>query len=187
MKIYVLLLLFSPEASLVRQQFWNQRVPALSYVEGIKPEWDVYLWTLVVPDRIRRLTYSPNGRFLASADDGVRLWNASTGTHVTTLEDKKLTNRTTQIQFLSNSQLFASIGGKEVSVWDISTWTKMSTTRVCTRRHFYTLKLLVARRKLCCHPTIRFWHRSISAKFVFGPCQLALPRESSMATETSPI
>ncbi|KIL86291.1 hypothetical protein FAVG1_10689 [Fusarium avenaceum] len=129
LQIYASLLLFSPEASLVRQQFWDQRLPALSYVEGIKPEWDAHLWTLVVPDRIWRLKYSPNGRFLASADEGVRLWNASTGTYVTTLEDNRLTDRAFLIQFSSNSQLFASIDGKEVSVWDISTWTKMPTIR----------------------------------------------------------
>ncbi|RYC79559.1 hypothetical protein BFJ63_vAg17556 [Fusarium oxysporum f. sp. narcissi] len=129
LQTYASLLLFSPEASLVRQHFWNQRLPALSHIGGIHPEWDAYLWTFHVGCLISGLAFSPDGRFLASADDGVHLWNASTGTYFTTLEDKRRTNRTIQIQFSSNSQLFAAVNGEVLRVWDITTWAEMPRIR----------------------------------------------------------
>ncbi|EXK79050.1 hypothetical protein FOQG_16318 [Fusarium oxysporum f. sp. raphani 54005] len=129
LQTYASLLLFSPEASLVRQHFWNQRLPALSHIGGINPEWDAYLWTFHVGSLISGLAFSPDGRFIASADDGVHLWNASTGTYFTKLQDGLPIDRTIQIQFSSNSQLFAAVQGEVLRVWDITTWAEMPRIR----------------------------------------------------------
>ncbi|KAJ4016030.1 hypothetical protein NW752_006964 [Fusarium irregulare] len=67
LQAYASLLLFSPATSKVRQQFWNQRLPPLSHIEGIKSNWDAHLRTLDVSDAVTGLSFSSDGRFVASA------------------------------------------------------------------------------------------------------------------------
>lgn len=43
LQTYASLLIFSPVASQVRQQFWDQRLPPHSYIEGVRPSWDGYM------------------------------------------------------------------------------------------------------------------------------------------------
>ncbi|KAH7246072.1 hypothetical protein BKA59DRAFT_186429 [Fusarium tricinctum] len=43
LQTYASVLLFSPLASKVRQMFWNTRLPASSYVQGVELGWDAHL------------------------------------------------------------------------------------------------------------------------------------------------
>jgi WD40 repeat protein len=120
-------MLFSPAESRVRQQFWDQRLPAFSDVDGVDPNWDAHIYTLEGSEDVRGLVFSPDGKLLASVHTfSVRLWNASTGTHLMELAVRAYPSGS--IQFSGNSQLLAArYDDQTVRVWDITTWTQVHT------------------------------------------------------------
>ncbi|KAH7179070.1 uncharacterized protein B0J16DRAFT_402434 [Fusarium flagelliforme] len=126
LQTYASLLLFSPQTSKVRQRLWYQRLPPLSYIQGVKPDWDVHMQTIEVQGNVKALAFSPNDRFLASADSAVRLWNASTGTHLTSFEEPGF--HPVDVIFSSSNQLLAARCSEGiVKIWDMSTWTHLQT------------------------------------------------------------
>ncbi|KAI9172737.1 Vegetative incompatibility protein [Paramyrothecium foliicola] len=105
LQTYAALLLFSPGASKVRQNFWHQRLPRLCHIQGTKMNWDAHLQTFEGhSDSITNLEFSPDGELLASSSSGdntVRLWNATTGTCLMALFANNY------IRFSPDSQLLA--------------------------------------------------------------------------------
>ncbi|KAK8029293.1 hypothetical protein PG991_006349 [Apiospora marii] len=89
LQVYGALILLSPVASKVRQKLWDQRMPKLSTVQGVRPDWDTHLQALEGHRAgVSVVAFSPDGRLLASGslDNTVRVWNLLTGTHLQTLE-----------------------------------------------------------------------------------------------------
>ncbi|KAG8161153.1 hypothetical protein KVR01_009417 [Diaporthe batatas] len=89
LQTYGTLLFFTPVASKVRQMFWNQRMPRLDPIQGVKMDWDAHLQTLEGHDNfILAIAFSPDSQVIASGsgDATVRLWSANTGAHLHTLE-----------------------------------------------------------------------------------------------------
>ncbi|KAI1059135.1 hypothetical protein LB507_004119, partial [Fusarium sp. FIESC RH6] len=122
LQTYASLILFSTITSRVRQQFWAQRLPPHSHIEGVKSNWDARLRTLDVSGFVSSLTFSPDGKLLAVACDEVQLFNASTGNHLMTFEGH---SQTQDVVFSHNGHLLAaSYPGPNatVKVWDITTW-----------------------------------------------------------------
>lgn len=81
LQAYCSALVFSPEASIIRQLYmgelpqWIVRAPALS------EDWSVHLQTLGHPSVVRAVAVSHDGRFIVSGsnDKTVRIWDAATG------------------------------------------------------------------------------------------------------------
>ncbi|RFN43647.1 g-protein beta wd-40 repeats containing [Fusarium flagelliforme] len=129
MQTYASLILFSPVASRVRQQFWDQRLPPHSHIEGVKSNWDARVQAFDVGQRVQGLAFSPDGKLLASADTNVRVFNALTGNHLMTFGadcDPQ------DVVFSYNSQLLAATyPGRDgtVKVWDRTTWKEVQTIK----------------------------------------------------------
>ncbi|KAF5658363.1 G-protein beta WD-40 repeat-containing protein [Fusarium heterosporum] len=125
LQTYASLLFFSPSISKVRQRFWNQRLPASGHIEGIKSVWDSHLQTLEGHSgTVKSLSYSPDGKFLASASDDrtVRVWNATSGTHLTTFEGH--TKAIWGVKYSPDGLFLASRSADHtVRIWDMISWT----------------------------------------------------------------
>lgn len=119
LQTYAALLFFSPATSQVRQRFWDQRLPTLGRVQGIKSDWEARLQTLEGHrEHVIAVTFSPVGQFLASAseDHTVRLWNPNTGTKLQTLVGHS--DSVFKVEFSSNSRLVASASAdKTIKIW----------------------------------------------------------------------
>jgi WD40 repeat protein len=129
LQTYASLILFSPVASRIRQQFWDQRLPPQTHIEGVKSKWDARVQTFDVGKHVHSLAFSPDGNLLASADTKVRVFNALTGNHVMTFEAD---SDPQDVIFSYNSQLLAATyPGRDgtVKVWDRTTWKEVQTIK----------------------------------------------------------
>ncbi|KAK8877786.1 g-protein beta wd-40 repeats containing [Apiospora arundinis] len=134
LQTYSSMLLFSPVASKVRQRLWNQRMPELCDVHGVKSDWDAHLQTLEGHTKyITMVAFSPTKQILASAsfDNTVRLWNPMTGIHLQTLEGHS--DCVTAIAFSPNSEVLASGSSDQtVGIWDVITGARVQTLEAHT-------------------------------------------------------
>ncbi|KAH8753652.1 hypothetical protein F5883DRAFT_191999 [Diaporthe sp. PMI_573] len=123
LQTYSTLLLFSPVRSRVRQRFWEQRLPSLSTVQGVKSHWDSHQQTLEGHDRwVTSVAFLPDGQTLASGsdDETVRLWDMATGAQKQMLEGHD--DRVTSVAFSPDGQTLASGSyDKTARLWDMAT------------------------------------------------------------------
>ena len=89
LQVYCTTLIFSPETSLVRQNFKQETSRWISPLPRVRKEWGQCLQTLEGhTDWVNSVVFSPDGQQLASCsgDRSVRLWDAASGACLQTLE-----------------------------------------------------------------------------------------------------
>ncbi|RGP76554.1 vegetative incompatibility het-e-1 [Fusarium longipes] len=131
LQAYASLLFFSPLNSRLRQQFWAERLPLSVHIDGTKSDWNGHFQTLKTSRLISTVSYSPDGKYLASTffdDDSFRIWNASTGTPLVTHEVNSLPS--TAVVFSPDSRYLA-VGYQDgtVRIWDSTIWTQLRTIK----------------------------------------------------------
>jgi WD40 repeat protein len=93
LQTYASALLFSPTGSLVRQLFKHEELEAISIRPPVSEEWSACLQTLEGhSNTVASVVFSPDSTRLASAswDNTVKMWDASTGACLHTLDVGKV-------------------------------------------------------------------------------------------------
>ncbi|KAF2193890.1 WD40 repeat-like protein [Zopfia rhizophila CBS 207.26] len=122
LQVYASALVFSPDCSLVRTYFKEEKPKWITIKPAVGDQWSACLQTLEGHSRsVRSVAFSHDSARLASAsDDGtVKIWDASSGECVQTLKGHSRSVRSVAFSYDSARLASASDDGT-VKIWDAS-------------------------------------------------------------------
>ncbi|GLA03805.1 hypothetical protein AnigIFM60653_003820 [Aspergillus niger] len=127
LQVYVSALLFTPNASLVRE---TGRLPKwIDQGPSMEEDWGPLLQTFTYPPVFGKLavSWSPDDQLIASfGDEELRIWEAGTGNMVRKLEVESDSGHweidMPRVTFTSDGQLLLALTTHSVYVWDTATW-----------------------------------------------------------------
>jgi WD40 repeat protein len=123
LQVYFSALLFSPNGSIVKKQFWNQP-PWIERAPTASKGWGASLQVLDChPYQVLAVVFSPDGKYLVSAtpEGEIRLWDPKTGALQETVEGYSGDEMITAIAFSPDCKLFALGSGSNVQIRDLTT------------------------------------------------------------------
>ncbi|KAI2637533.1 WD40-repeat-containing domain protein [Xylaria nigripes] len=132
LQIYGSALVFSPNASKVKIQYWNERLPFIEMTAGVDDYWGVQWLTIEECKPVNVVAFSPDGKTLASgsSDSTVKAWDVATGARHKTLEGHK--HQVKSVAFSPDGKMLASalspdvktlasgLLGCSIRFWDLS-------------------------------------------------------------------
>jgi WD40 repeat protein len=123
LQTYCAALAFSPNSSSTKQLHWQDRMPLLKDVKGVRDDWDGCLQILEGHRKaVRAISFSPDGKVLASAssDKRVMIWDTSMGTIIRRLEGHS--GSVLDVRFSPDNKFIASASSdRTVRIWDSET------------------------------------------------------------------
>ncbi|KOS44725.1 hypothetical protein ACN38_g4304 [Penicillium nordicum] len=122
LQLYCLCLAYAPRTCCIRKTFEKQIPGLITKLPVGDDAWDAHVQTLEGHSRrVVSVTFSPDGRLLASAswDGTIKLWETATGALQQTLEGHS--GSIESVIFSPDSRLLAAGSGRMVQFWDIAT------------------------------------------------------------------
>ncbi|KAF5579465.1 heterokaryon incompatibility protein het-E-1 [Fusarium pseudocircinatum] len=118
LQVYASALIFSPQCSIIRQQFSTQ-MPGWTIVKPeMESRWDNHTQTIYALPEVEQPSYSPDGRYLAICDVAVFNWRS--GERVSSLD--QFIRDDNKMALLSSTDIVEISSGTTVAkIWDLST------------------------------------------------------------------
>lgn len=89
-------------------------------ISELKPSITIPLLNLSLGDHVYQLSFSPDGKFLASGHlNSVRLWDINTSHEVEKFKFSQLSDGMRDVSFSPNGRLLAALGEREFFIWDV--------------------------------------------------------------------
>ncbi|KAH8653107.1 WD40-repeat-containing domain protein [Tricladium varicosporioides] len=123
LQLYCSAIIFAPESSIIKQLFRDKVPKWICKLPNMQSTWSPEIQRLQGhTDTVDAVTFSPDGRFLASGsgDDTVRIWNPATGQE--TQKFKGHTGAVNGVAFSPDGKLLASGSSDDtVRIWNLAT------------------------------------------------------------------
>ncbi|RFU80415.1 vegetative incompatibility het-e-1 [Trichoderma arundinaceum] len=130
LQLYISGLVFAPTSSIIKRLFLEEKPDWISVPEDIEDSWGAQLETLDGHEGgLRSITFSPNGRLLASGaeDKTVNVWDLATGTLRQTFTG--YSSPVICVAFSPDTQVLASVSQDGViKLWDVTAGILQRTT-----------------------------------------------------------
>ena len=137
LQVYVSTLLFSPQRSLIRRCFQDDKPKWITIKPAVEDDWNACLQTLEGHSyAVNSVAFSPDSSRLESAshDGTVKIWDASSGKCLQTLEGHSYLVKS--VAFSPDSSRLASASwDRTVKIWDANSGKCVSTYHVGTELH----------------------------------------------------